>query len=288
MSTTYREDELEKLLISHLVAQGFHVESDKIIDNRIPWRPPVFAKRNESEFAIDIRLSDNITDFWLTTYKKTCEICPHLKIFVAIPEDVVVPFTLGRKLEADNVGIILVSFDGINFLLEPRSPAEREATKAIRRILDAHIDPTSYKDLEAYVKEITDAVNIFEIGCPREAIGAIGRVLETAIDDFLIEANKQHKIPLSQGRRKSMDFDNKIKFLASSNNQGRKKPIVITPNEESKMLSVKWDRNIGDHPADEAEIKQLVQDSRAILELGINMISLTKKKKDELQKYKDS
>jgi hypothetical protein len=283
MGTEYREDELEKLLISHLATQGFHVEIERIIDERIPWRPDVFAKRDDSEFAIDIRLSDKITDFWLTTYKKACEICPRLKVFVAIPEDIVIPFTLGRRLEENNIGIILVSFDSLNFLLEPRSPAEREATRAIRRILDARIDMASCADLEPYVKEITDAVNIFEIGCPRESIGAIGRVLETSIDDFLIEANRKRRIALSEARRKSMDFHNKIGFLASPRYPGgRRKPLVITPSEQSKMLSVKWDRNIGDHPADDAEIQQLIKDSRAILELGINMIRLMKTKKEEL------
>lgn len=282
MGTEYQEDELEKLLISHLAAQGFHVEIEKIIDERIRWRPDVFAKRDDSEFAIDIRLNDKITDFWLNTYKKTCEVCPHIKVFVAIPEDIVVPFTLGRRLEESNIGIILVSYEGISYLLEPRSPAEREAAKAIRRESDSRIDEATYDNLEPYVKEITDAVNIFEIGCPREAIAAIGRVLETAIDNYLLEANRQCKIALSERRRKSMDFDTKIRFLASANNQGRRKLVVITPNEESKMLSVKWDRNIGDHPARAAEIQQLVQDSRAILELGINMIRLMKRKREEL------
>jgi len=282
VSTQYREEELEKLLISHLTDQGFELQIEKVVDDRIPWRPPIFAKKDETECAIDIRLSNNITDFWLATYQKTYKVCPDIKIFVAIPEDIVVPFALGKKLEKRNVGIILVSYEGITYLLEPRSPAEREAAKAIRRILDARIEKTKYQELESYVKEITDAVNIFEIGCPREAIGAIGRVLETAIDDFLIEANRQHKIALSERRRKSMDFDTKIRFLASNRNQGRRKPIVITPNEESKMLSVKWDRNIGDHPAGDAEVQQLVQDSRAILELGISKVGLMKKKREEL------
>lgn len=282
MDTQYREEELEKLLASHLTNQGFYVQAEKIIDDRIPWRPPLFAKRDEEELAIDVRLSDNITNFWLATYKKTYEICPNIRIFVAIPEDIVIPYALGKKLEQNNVGIIIVSYEGINYLLEPRSPAERETTKAIRRILDARIDKTKYEELEPYVKEITDAVNIFEIGCPREAIGAIGRVLETAIDDFFIEANRQHKIALSERRRKSMDFHNKIGFLASNRNQRRRKPVVITPNEESKMLSIKWERNIGDHPAGDAEVQRLVQDSRAILELGISKVGLMKKKREEL------
>lgn len=283
MNTQYREEVLEKLLISHLTKQGFELRMEKVVDDRIPWRPPIFAKKDGMECAIDIRLSSNITDFWLATYQKTYEVCPHLRIFVAIPEDIVVPFALGKKLEECNVGIILVSYEGITYLLEPRSPAERAAAKVIRRISDARIDKTKYQELEPYVKEITDAVNIFEIGCPRDAIGAIGRVLETAIDDFLIEANRRHKISLSKNRRESMDFDTKIRFLASNSGLGgRRKPVIITASEESKMLSVKWDRNIGDHPANDPEIQQLIQDSRAILELGINMIRLMKTKREDL------
>lgn len=283
MGTAYRKDELEKLLVSHLVAQEFHVEVEKIIDERIHWRPDVFAKRDDSEFAIDIRLNDKITDFWLTTYKKTYEIYPHLKVFVAIPEDITVPFQLGKKLEECNVGIIHVSYDGINYLLEPSSHEERETAKAIRRKLDARIDKAIYEDLEPYVSEIEAAITIFEIGYPRDAIGTIGRALETAIDDYLIEANKKHKIALAETKRKSISFHNKIGFLAAARySGGKKKPVIITQGEQSKMLSVKWDRNIGDHPADDAEIKQLIQDSRAILELGINMIGLMKKKREEL------
>lgn len=283
MDTQYREEELEKLLISHLTNQGFDLQIEKVVDDRIPWRPPIFAKKDETECAIDIRLSNNITDFWLTTYQKTYEVCPEIKVFVAIPEDIVVPFALGKKLEESNVGIILVSYEGINYLLEPRSSAERAATKAIRKKLDARIDEAKYQDLKPYVNEITDAVNIFEIGCPREAIGAIGRVLETAINDFLIEANRTHKIAVSEKRRKSMDFHNKIGFLAANKHLGgRSKPVVITQGEKSKMLSIKWDRNIGDHPAEDAEIQQLIQDSRAILELGISGIRLMKRKKEEL------
>ena len=189
---------------------------------------------------------------------------------------------MGRRLEECNVGIIHVSYEGINYLLEPSSHAERETAKAIRKKLDARIDAVTYEDLEPYVSEIIGAINIFEIGYPREAIGAIGRVLETSIGDFLIEANRKNKIPLSQRRRDSMDFDTKIKFLASNRNQGRRKPVVITAGEEYKMLSVKWDRNIGDHPASDSEIQQLIKDSRAILELGINMIGLMKNKREEL------
>ena len=282
MGTEYREDELEKLLISHLAAQGFHVEIEKIIDERIRWRPDVFAKRDDGEFAIDIRLNDKITDFWLTIYKKTYEIYPHLKIFVAIPEDIVIPFTLGRKLAENNVGIILVSFDGLNFLLEPRSPAERETTKAIRNKIEESIDKTEYEDLDEYVKEITDASVILEIGCPREAVGAIGRILETAIDHFLIEANRKHKIALSAERRSSMKFHNKIEFLASDNYKGGKKPRIIGEGEKSKMLSVKWDRNIGDHPATEEEIEQMIRDSREIFNIGISMVRLMKEKLNSL------
>ena len=274
MGTEYRKDELEKLLISHLAAQGFQVEIEKIIDERIRWRPDVFAKRDDSEFAIDIRLNDKITDFWLTTYKKTYEIYPHLKLFVAIPEDIVIPLILGGKLAENNVGIILVSFDGINFLLEPRSAAERETIRTMRNKIEERIDKTEYEDLDPYVKEITDAAVILELGCTREAVGAIGRILETAIDHFLIEANRQHKIALCAERRNSMKFHNKIEFLASDSSKRRKKPRIIGEGEKSKMLSVKWDRNIGDHPATEEEIEQMIRDSKEIFNIGISMIRL--------------
>jgi len=282
MDISYDLEELKLLLISHLNEKGYVIEEDKILDENVNWRPPIYASKDSNELIIDIRLNNTITDFWLDIYKLAYLKIKSAEIFIAIPENIVVPYSLGKKLEAINVGIILISDDEITFLLEPRSTDERETTKAIRKTLDAKIDKTTYEDLEPYATEITDSVNIFEIGCPREAIGAIGRVLEAAIDDFLEEANNKHKIAISRQRRNGMNFDSKIHFLRSDKNRTRKKPRNVTASEESKMLSVKWDRNIGDHPSTDEEIKQLIKDSRAILELGINMVRLMKTKREQL------
>jgi hypothetical protein len=281
--TRYRQEEIEKLIISFLSHEGFELKVEPVLDERIRWRPPIFAEKNHVELAIDIRLNDSITDFWISIYKKTASIISGIKILIAIPEDVTIPYTLGRKLEENNIGIMSVSYEGVQTILEPRSLSERKTTKAIRKILDPKIDKASYKHLEPYVNEITAAVNIYEIGCPREAIGVIGRVLETSINNFLIEANRRHKIALCEAKRKSMDFHARIGFLATAKNAsgGKKKP-VITQSEQSKMLSVKWDRNIGDHPSTEEEIRQMVRDSRAVFQIGISMIELMKKKNDEL------
>jgi len=254
-----------------------------MLNEQIQWRPNLVAIKGDQEFAVDIRLNSNTPDFWIATYKKAYSICPNIKIFIAFPEDIVLPFVVGKKLEDNNIGLIIISYDRANILFEPHTATERITTKAIRKELDARIEKATYEDLEPYVKEITDAVNIFEIGCPRESIGAIGRVLETTIRDYLIEANRKHKIALSESRRGGMSFDNRIHFLASNSGlKGRKRQPIITPSEEAKMLSIKWDRNIGDHPADDEAIRKMVQDSRAILELGISMIRLMKIKRESI------
>jgi hypothetical protein len=168
-------------------------------------------------------------------------------------------------------------------IFQPCSAGRRKITEVIKKELDAGIAEEAFMGLEPYTKEIWDAVKIFEIGCPREAIGAIGRVLETSIDNYLVKANKKHKIQLSETKRKSMTFDQKIRYLASGNGgHGRKKQVLIKPNEESKMLSIKWDRNVGDHPASVDEINSMVRDSKALLELGINMIRFMHAKMKEL------
>jgi len=280
MSTEYGLEEIRALLTTHLIQKGFNIEEGKILHKDIPWRPPIYGSKGDITSVIDIRLNNTITQFWLDIYKKTYNQLPKVQIFVAIPEDIIIPYQLGNKLESNNIGIILVSDEGITYLLEPRSTKEREITRVIRKKIDSKLDKNTYKDLDPYVKEITDAVNIFEIGCPRESIGAIGRVLETSINDYLKIANKKRKIKLSERKRKSMDFDTKIRYLASDNAIGtsRKKRKIITQSQESKMLSVKWDRNTGDHPANEGEIEEMIRDSRIILELGINMIRVMKGK----------
>jgi len=282
MEIEYTLEDLVSFLTAYYKKKHFQIETDKILDKNIPWRPPLYAEKGEEKIAIDIRLNDNIPEFWLKVYKKVYEKYPEIYISVAIPDYITVPYTLGKKLEENNIGLILVSDDEINFFLRPRSREERETAKAIRVKADLRIDESMYEDLDPYVHDITNAVRIYEIGCRMEAIGAIGRILEAAIDDYLIEANKKHKIPLSKKRRKSMTFDDKINFLHSDNNAGRKKRRVITESQKAKMLSVKWDRNIGDHPAKEEDVDQLIKDSEAIFKLGINMIRLMKDKREEL------
>ncbi len=275
-------EELKALLKTHFNNEEFLVEEDKILDREIRWRPPIYASKNEEELIVDVRLNNSIPNFWLDTYKSTYQKFPNSKIFIAIPKDIVIPYVLGKKLEENNVGIISVDTEEITYPLEPGSYDERETSKVIRKKLDARINKSFYEDLGSYIKGIQTAINIYEIGHPREAIGVIGRELEQAIDDFLIDANKKHKISISERRRKGMSFDDKINFLHSTNNRGRGKPRNIQASEKTKMLSVKWDRNIGDHPAEEEEIEQMVRDSRAILELGINMIRLMKTKRETL------
>ncbi len=282
MEIEYGIDELKSIVKSHLENDGFNVQIDRIFDSDIRWIPHLYATKNETVYLVDIRLNNKITDFWLKRYNEVYGKYPNYKIYIAIPDHIGISYQLGVKLDQNKIGVITVGDDELNFIINPKEERELEQSELIRRVNRTQIDKNSYKDLEDYYEDICAAIDIFEIGYPREAIGSIGRTLERAIDDFLEEANKKKKISISAKRRGNMDFDTKIRFLRSDRNGRRKKKRNISASEESKMLSVKWDRNIGDHPSGSEEIERLIDDSRAILEIGINMIRVMKEKRDQL------
>lgn len=280
VTSAYEFDDMKASIAATLSEEGFVVEEDKVLDEAVRWRPPLYVTRGDEKRAIDIRLNDTISDFWLGIYKETRETCPSTKIYVALPPDITIPYRLGKKLEELNVGIMQITDEGIAYQLVPGTDADRAAAETIRRVSTAHIDQTNLEDLEPYTSQIISAINIFEIGYPRDAVGTIGRVLETAIDDYLIEANRRHRIALSETRRNGMSFDGKIRFLASESGQsGRRRRRVITASQEAKMLSVKWDRNIADHPATDEEVREMVDHARPILEIGIGMIRIMTSKR---------
>lgn len=283
MDEEYSSEQIQVLLAGHYADKGFRVIEDWKIEKEIHWRPPLYVKKGKEKAVIDIRISSNITDFWLKVYEVFRKKHPDIDVFLAIPKEIGIPLSLGKKLEILNVGVILVSNEEITIALSPKSAVETKILGVSKRFLsllkDIELDINS---LQPYSDEIGEALTVLRLGQPRNAIGIIGRVLETAITDFLVEANKKHKIHLSADRIASMSFDTKINWLASENQNGRRKQRIISEGIRSKMLSVKWERNIGDHPADKAEVDQLVHDSRAIFELGVSMIKFMKEKREGL------
>lgn len=70
---------------------------------------------------------------------------------------------------------------------------------------------------------------------------------------------------LPASKKKKMDFDTVIKFLGYNKS-------ILTPSTTEKMLSLKWDRNVGGHPASEVEIEQLHATAKQMVEVGVVLV----------------
>jgi hypothetical protein len=127
------------------------------------------------------------------------------------------------------------------------------------------------KPIKSEVKnEIEKSISCFSIGLTGEATLIIGRILEKLSRDYLIKLKKENKIDYKVQEIKSADFDTKINML--------KKAKAISPSQYSKIMAIKWDRNIFSHPSRQVDIRLSAKDSKAIISLGCSLIEFFEKK----------
>jgi hypothetical protein len=115
---------------------------------------------------------------------------------------------------------------------------------------------------EEYRDDIILALELLTIRHPRMALFVVGRTLE----DTLMKYFRKKRFKGTPAIKKNkMDFDSVIRFLG--NNKG-----VLTQSTTEKMLSLKWDRNVGGHPASDVEIQQLQATSKQMFEMGVLLV----------------
>jgi len=119
------------------------------------------------------------------------------------------------------------------------------------------------KYIKSEIKKASDCYSFCLIG---EAVFIIGRCVEKVLTDYLICLKKQGKIKYKLSEIKSWDYDTKINILG-------KKEKIITQNQYSKLMSLKWDRNIFGHHSKQKEIIQSTKDAEAIIRIGINLLN---------------
>lgn len=116
--------------------------------------------------------------------------------------------------------------------------------------------------IDPYRDDVILALELFALGHSRMAMFVIGRTLEDALMLYFLR-KRFRGTPVE--KKKKMDFDSVIKFLGYNKH-------ILTPSTTEKMLSLKWDRNVGGHPAGEVEIEQLNATSRQMFEMGVFLI----------------
>ncbi|MBI2176001.1 DUF4145 domain-containing protein [Candidatus Woesearchaeota archaeon] len=119
-----------------------------------------------------------------------------------------------------------------------------------------------------------DIMHIYSFGFLEAATFLCARTLEEVVTDYLKFFKKYKKVKFKLKEIDSWDFDNKINIL--------KKEKLISHSQYTKMLSIKWDRNIYAHPSKKSDHFQLKQDADAMIKITTNMVQFIESKISKL------
>jgi len=125
-------------------------------------------------------------------------------------------------------------------------------------------------------ENILKALDVYSIGHAEIAVFIVGKTLEMSVKDYLKTLCKMRKISYKIKEIDNWDFDTCINIL--------KKHKFLTPTQYSKIMSVKWDRNIFAHPSKIRDIKIALEDCDAITKIGVNSIHYIEKQIIKFQK----
>lgn len=125
-------------------------------------------------------------------------------------------------------------------------------------------------------KIVLEAFDIYSIGHFETAVFLMGKCLDYVITRYLKLCVRSKLIPDKLSDIQNWTFDTKINVM--------KKYKLVSENEYSKIMAIKWDRNISGHPSNSKELAKLRNDSEAMIKLCVNQIIEISKKINSLKK----
>lgn len=111
-------------------------------------------------------------------------------------------------------------------------------------------------------EEILKSQACYSFGLDGEAVFILGRALEN-LSSKLLNVSKKYKPQLKSVVTKDVDFETKLNLLFH-------KAKIISPNDYSKAMSLKWDRNEFGHKS--LIINKLTRPTDAIIKLAIGLL----------------
>ena len=85
-----------------LSKEGYSVEENKILSEKVKWRPRLFATKVEERIAIDVRVINELDDVYLEGLKTAVELIQQMDVFLAFPGLILVLVfvgVFGRRIE---------------------------------------------------------------------------------------------------------------------------------------------------------------------------------------------
>jgi hypothetical protein len=110
------------------------------------------------------------------------------------------------------------------------------------------------------------------VGLFGESIFILGRLLENILSEYIFIIKKLGKLHLTKKQILNLDFHQKIELLHS------KKIKTLSGSQFSKLMSVKWDRNIYGH-----QLHSKNKDYQAVLMIALDSVVFFDKKITKLK-----
>lgn len=144
-----------------------------------------------------------------------------------------------------------------------------ESIKELNRFIEV-FDTIKREKLRLPIqKEIEIARSIYSFGLFGESIFVLGRLLENLTTEYLVSLKRVNKIFLKKSDIVShgFNFHKKLEFLHS------KKLSILSDSQFSKLMSIKWDRNIYAH-----KVNMKTKDHQAVVAIGLQGVDFFDKK----------
>lgn len=258
--SSYDLDGYKEIFAAYVREKGLGYESDPNISDDVPWRPHVVGRGTKDKIAIEIRFDSDIPaaiDFAAISKK-----IPDWKVALALTDDVKVAHDLVEYCIDNGLCLLKVHKGFIATIHDPETPS------FIKTKLKFPLTRAEIERFPEYADQLRDAKEIFEIGKDREAVGVVARVLEQSIGDFLEACYAKKKLPFPKEEVFSKDFDGRITFLRHPILRGKKKKAFIDDRELANFMSVKWDRNVADHPKKKEEVEAMKKMAAEKVKIG--------------------
>ncbi|MEX0598249.1 MAG: hypothetical protein WD512_17310, partial [Candidatus Paceibacterota bacterium] len=135
-----------------------------------------------------------------------------------------------------------------------------DTVKEIHRFIEIFDVIDEDKIRKTTLKEVEKAKAVYSVGLFGESIFILGRLLENMLTEYILLLKTAGEVSMKNNQINSKDFDfhKKLDFLYS-NKLGK-----LSDSEHSKLMSLKWDRNVYGH---KTNLK--TKDHKAMVSIGL-------------------
>ena len=118
-------DLLIEICEDHFRQRNYTVTRSPPLHLHVRWRPHIYAKKNDEQIALDVRLTDSIPKFFRGILKSAKSLMPELKIYMAIPSEAKSKDTYINQTRKLKIGLFSIDGNRLVELVKPKKARRR-------------------------------------------------------------------------------------------------------------------------------------------------------------------